>query len=106
MSVAGIGYENRATLLAGVTRGNAVRLTRDYNNQYDPNAIEVRIGGEQLGYVPRNEARLLAPVIDAGVQTIGTVLEVGRDQSEPLLVVEISIEASGWGPFDSPTNFS
>ena len=106
MSVAGIGYENRATLLAGVTRGNAVRLTRDYNNQYDPNAIEVRIGGEQLGYVPRNEARLLAPVIDAGVQTIGTVLEVGRDQSEPLLVVEISIEATVRGPFGSPTNFS
>ncbi len=105
-SVAGIGYENRATLLAGVTPGNTVRLTRDYNNQYDPNAIEVRIGGEQLGYVARNEARLLAPAIDAGVQTIGTVVEVGRDYSEPLLVVEVSIEATVWGPLGSPPNFS
>ncbi len=92
-AVSGIRYENRAALLTGVVPGSAVRLPRDYSNQYDPNAIEVRTGGELLGFVPRNEARLLAPLIDAGTQTNGTVVEVDRDQSEPHLVVEISIEA-------------
>lgn len=92
-AVAGVRYENRAALLTGVVPGSTVRLPRDYSNQYDPNAIEVRTGGELLGFVPRNEARLLAPLIDAGTQTIGTVVEVDRDQSEPQLVVEISIEA-------------
>ena len=36
--------------------GSAVRLVRDYANQYDPNAIEVQIGDGLLGYVPRTEA--------------------------------------------------
>ena len=97
-SVAGIRYENRATLLAGVVPGNTARLVREYFNQYDANAIEVRIGGELLGYVPRTEARLLAPRIDAGSQTAATVVEVDRSQSEPLLRIEILVETALPGP--------
>ena len=93
-SVVGIRYENRTALLAGVTHGNAVRLVRDYTNQYDSNAIEVRVGGGLLGYIPRTEARLLAPRIDAGAPTTATVVAVDRSQSEPLVRVEISLDTA------------
>ena len=105
-SVVGIRYENRAALLAGVVRGNSARLLRDYTNQYDPNAIEVRIGGELLGYVPRTEARLLAPRIDAGAQMTATVAEVNRSQSEPLLSIEIAVETTPPGPIGYPNDAS
>ena len=91
-SVAGIRYDNRTALLAEVIIGSVVRLVRDYTNQYDPNAIEVRVGGGLLGYVPRTEGRLLAPRIDAGASTTATVVEVDRSQLAPLLRVEVSVE--------------
>lgn len=94
-AVAGIRYDNRATLLAGVTSGGAVTLIRDYANQYDPNAVEVRVGGETLGYIPRSDARLLAPRLDAGDVAQATVVAVDRSQSNPKLSIEISVEAAG-----------
>ena len=93
-SVAGIRYENRAALLAGVTNDSAVTLVRNYANQYDPNAIEVRVGGETLGYIPRTEARLLAPRMDAGATTVSKVVSVDRSQSSPQLRVEILVETA------------
>ena len=93
-SIAGIRYNNRATLLAGVKNGDTVKLMRDYGNQYDRNSIEVRFRGELLGYVPRTEARLLAPRIDAGATTTATVLTVDRNRSNPTLRVHVSVQRS------------
>ncbi len=93
-SVAGIQYERRTALLAGVIDGSAVRLVRDYANQYDPNAIRVQIGDGQLGYIPRSEARLLAPRMDAGAAPVATVVAVDRDLSNPQLSIEITVESN------------
>ncbi len=79
-------------LLAGIFNGDEVRLVRDYENQYDPNAVEVRTGGELLGFIPRTQARLLAPRMDAGATTSASVVNVERNQQSPQVVVEISIE--------------
>ena len=93
-SVAGIRYQNRAALLVGVTSGNSVTLVRDYANQYDPNAIEVRVRGETMGYIPRTEARLLAPTIDTGATTAAKVVEIDRSQTHPQLTIEVSVESA------------
>ena len=90
--VAGLRYDNRIALLAGVVDGDEVRLVRDYENQYDPNAVEVRTGGELLGFLPRTQARLLAPRMDAGATTSASVVNVERSQQSPQVIVEISIE--------------
>ncbi len=92
-SVAGIRYENRAALLPGVMIDSAVTLVRDYANQYYPNAIEVRLNGDTLGYIPRAEARLLAPRIDAGDRTSAKVVEVDRNPSHPHLIIEVWVES-------------
>lgn len=90
-AVTGIRYENRTSLLAGAVEGSEIRLVRDYANQYDPNAIQVRLGDGLLGYVPRTEARLLAPRMDAGDSTTATVTEVDRDLSDPRLKIEVAV---------------
>lgn len=41
-------------VLKGLRRGDLLRLQREPNNEFDPNAIAVLFGGEHLGYVPRN----------------------------------------------------
>ena len=96
-SVAGIRYENRVALLPGVKNGGAVTLVRDYANQYDPNAIAVRVGGDTLGYVPRTEARLLAPRMDAGATTVARVVAVDRSRSSPQVRIEVSVDSGPLG---------
>ena len=48
-----------------------VRLEREADNQYDPNAIKVQVsvtGGEyKMGYMPKAMAALLAPIMDMGI---------------------------------------
>lgn len=92
-NVVGIQYENRLALLAGVAVNSAVQLARDYNNQYDPNAIEIRVAGGILGYIPRGTARILAPQIDAGAQVTATVTQIYRSQPEPAVTLEVSVES-------------
>ena len=41
-------------------------LVREQNNPYDQNAIRVQLGEYLLGYVPRADAKELAPMMDTG----------------------------------------
>jgi hypothetical protein len=42
-------------------------LIREMGNEFDPNAIQVSLGGVWfMGYVPARLAKVLAPMIDAG----------------------------------------
>jgi hypothetical protein len=72
----------RIIRLAGVTRGDEDRqrnikmfgcrdigsyaLVREPKNPFDPNAIRVELGEYLLGYIPRADARELAPLMDSG----------------------------------------
>lgn len=60
--------------------GRALELRRDPDNVHDPNAIAVHgRGGEQLGWVPRELAAELAPLIDAGERWSAVVLREQRE---------------------------
>ena len=39
-------------------------LQRERNNRFDKNAIVVKLNGIQIGYVKKNEAKILAPILD------------------------------------------
>ena len=56
--VAGVAYECRAQVVdSHLKSGQTVFLARDPGNQYDPNAIEIRLRqGYVVGYVPREDA--------------------------------------------------
>ena len=65
------------------------RLARGFYEQ-----IKVQIGDGLLGYVPRTEARLLAPRMDAGAAAAATVVAVDRELSNPQLSIEIIVESN------------
>lgn len=64
--IVGVSFEGRQDLVAGVRAGDALELERQPENEHDPNAIAVRFGTLQLGYLRREIARRLAPNIDGG----------------------------------------
>lgn len=64
------GYE-RIPLL---TIGYKLRLIREPANPYDRNAIRIdNKSNEPLGHVPRLDAAVLAPIIDAGKEARAAV---------------------------------
>lgn len=56
--------------------GMPLQLNREPHNQYDKNAVEVWTGDAKLGYVPRNENKSIASLIDKGVGVEALVLEL------------------------------
>ena len=67
--VAGAGMHHaEAVASEDVAPGRGLELRRDAANPHDPNAIAVHAagGGSQVGWVPRELAAELAPLIDEG----------------------------------------
>ncbi|MCL2606743.1 MAG: single-stranded-DNA-specific exonuclease RecJ, partial [Coriobacteriia bacterium] len=75
----GVTFEGRQELIAMLQEGDKLELVRDSANDYDQNAVAViarRLGGisgGQLGFLNRDLARELAPVLDEGIAYITTV---------------------------------
>jgi HIRAN domain len=77
--VAGAGLHHAAALAAApADPGAPLELRRDPANEHDPNAIQVHAGGEQIGWVPREIAAVLAPQLDAGHPWSAVVLREQR----------------------------
>lgn len=67
--VVGVSFEGRQNNIQKVNTGDLVRLIRDPRNKFDANAIKVeRLDGLQLGFLKKEMAKHLAPVIDEGVR--------------------------------------
>ena len=100
VGVAGAGqHHSEALEAAEIEPGDPLELRRDPANEHDPNAIQVLAAGEQLGWVPRELAAELAPLLDAGEPWSALVLrEHRRSPRDPrdgltmLLVASETIE--------------
>jgi single-stranded-DNA-specific exonuclease len=66
--LAGVSFEGRQDRIAGLRAGAELELVREPANSADPNAIAVRYGALQLGFIKRGIAKHLAPAIDAGAR--------------------------------------
>ncbi|MBV9103017.1 MAG: DEAD/DEAH box helicase [Candidatus Eremiobacteraeota bacterium] len=64
--VVGVSFEGRQDIVVGLRGDEAVELVRQPENEKDPNAIQVRYGALQLGFLRKEIARRIAPNMDAG----------------------------------------
>ena len=81
--VAGVHHEGRGALIDQfAAEGDQVFLARDPASPLSPNAIEVRLeNGYTIGFVPEEDALVIAPLLDDGcphIATIKTIMEGGR----------------------------
>jgi single-stranded-DNA-specific exonuclease len=74
--IVGVSFEGRQNSIAGLVPGHALELERQPSNAYDANAIAVRFGALQLGFLRKEIARRLAPNIDGGDAYVATVASV------------------------------
>jgi len=63
--VVGVSFDNRQSVVALLSEGERVSLIREPDNPFDPNAIKViRWDRQQIGYLDRELAKILAPRMD------------------------------------------
>jgi single-stranded-DNA-specific exonuclease len=81
--LAGVSFEGRQDVVARLEPGIPLRLVRQPDNEYDPNALAVMTpAGDQVGFLNRRLAAVLAPAIDAGAQWEVSVTDVtGTDEA-------------------------
>jgi hypothetical protein len=100
----------RTIKLAGVTKGDENRqrnirlfgcadictfaVVREPDNPYDPNAIRVEVAGYLLGYVPRADAKELAPLMDAGRRFLAYF--VSRNEHPLFDTVGLTVRIEEW----------
>lgn len=66
--VAGVTYENRQDVIAALSGAEPCRIEPEPTNPYDANALAVKVatkdGIKHVGYVPRELAKKIAPLLD------------------------------------------
>jgi single-stranded-DNA-specific exonuclease len=84
--LAGVTFEGRQDVLGRLSSGAPLRLVRQPDNEYDPNACALMDShGDQVGFFNRRLAAALAPTIDAGVEYDVAVTDVtGGDAGRSL----------------------
>lgn len=57
---------------------DVLKLIRDPDNQYDPNAVGVHLMKEstRIGYIPKDTAITIAPLLDEGITVHAIVAEI------------------------------
>jgi single-stranded-DNA-specific exonuclease len=66
--LAGVSFEGRQDIIAGLLAGATLQLLRRPENPHDANAIAVHYGDLQLGFFNRRLAAHIAPLMDRGVR--------------------------------------
>jgi single-stranded-DNA-specific exonuclease len=66
--IAGVSFEGRQDVIAGLPAGAPLELQRQPDNPHDRNAIAVHYGRLQLGFFNKRLAAHIAPLIDAGAR--------------------------------------
>lgn len=66
--LAGFQHHDGETVWPVLRPGDRLTLAREPHNRYDPQAVRVEWKGFTLGYVPRDENRTVARLLDRGAK--------------------------------------
>lgn len=81
-------YPGAGNWIAKLRAGQPLRVEREPNNQYDPNAISVHIFQQKLGHFPRGFAAEVAPLMDAGTKLTACKSRDPRFAGSGVMIVE------------------
>lgn len=89
-SVAGVTFEGRQELIKNLHIGEAIKLRREIDNPHDSNAIKVILeNGYHIGYINRQLAEKIAPVMENDIKTkelVGEVCSIYQVKNEQSII--------------------
>jgi single-stranded-DNA-specific exonuclease len=73
----GVTFNDRQKVISGLNEGELLTLARQFDNEYDVNAVlALRSDGKEVGHIRRELAQELAPAMDKGCQYICEVKQI------------------------------
>jgi single-stranded-DNA-specific exonuclease len=93
--IAGVSFEGRQDIIAGLRAGAPLELRRQPENPHDANAIAVHYGNLQLGFFNKRLAAHIAPLIDAGARYRARVASLTGGTEAKHRGVNILVERDG-----------
>ncbi len=91
-------YQGAAELLSAIRPDgekipSVITLVREPTNEFDANAIAVHFDDKKVGHIPAPQAKILAPMLDAGRKVLditrrnvtGLVLTLEKDEAGPVI---------------------
>jgi hypothetical protein len=95
LKVVGVTFTNedgssRREAIMEMTDESTVELVREPSNKYDINAIKVITGDKQIGYIGKEYASIMAPLMDTGTQFTAVVRDYGEFKSKPYCEIRIN----------------
>ncbi|MDZ4178745.1 MAG: single-stranded-DNA-specific exonuclease RecJ [Coriobacteriia bacterium] len=94
--LAGVTFEGRQDVIGRLEPGLPLRVEREPDNPYDPNAVAlIDPHGDQVGFFNRRLAAMLAPAIDAGVEYDVEVADVTGGEAERSLGLNVLVTRRG-----------
>ena len=68
--IAGFTYWEGCVAISELRIGVSLRLVRESENRFDPNAVAIYFNEHKLGFVPRSENELFSKLLDLGYDKI------------------------------------
>ncbi|NCB08770.1 MAG: DNA-binding protein [Bacteroidia bacterium] len=91
--VAGFSYYDGPENLLNLKEQQPFRLQRQPGNPFDVNAVEIFAGTEKLGYLPRKENKLIARMMDQGMEVKARICRINLQNPDWESVrVEVYVE--------------
>lgn len=93
--VVGVTYEGRQSVIANMSEFDELDLVRNRNNEKDENAIAVFYEDDQIGFLCKELAEKLAPLMDEGKEFSCEVSEITGGKNGLSYGVNIEIRQEG-----------
>lgn len=88
--IAGFQYYQGPEAENYLREGDQLSLKREPQNQYDQYAVEVYLEREKLGYLPRKENKIIARMMDQGINVRGRIIKISPE-SAPYRKIKIDV---------------
>lgn len=100
LKVVGVTFTNEGTgekrseiireLMNKPTQDISVQLIREPENKYDMNAIKVLADDKQIGYIGKEYAKIIAPMMDEYEEFSANVKDIGEYKNRPYCEITIN----------------
>jgi len=80
--IAGFQYYRGAEIENQLRVNDSLILKREAENRHDCYAVEVYHGSNKLGYLPREENRVVARMMDQNIEVKGRIIKINPESEE------------------------
>jgi len=94
-SISGFTYYEGALAFNQLKIGTALRLEAEPENKYDPRAVAIYYKDHKLGFVPRNENRIIYKLLEIGFSNFDVRVQQLDQQAHPEAQVGVVVHLKG-----------